>query len=99
MFVLQQNPSVIVSSSSSSSNSSSNSSSSGSSTPDHVTVVVKQPLLCKTSLGIPQNCSFTVPPDPTYDAQNKMCNDVTLEVRNVVMKSNLLTLGVPSNEA
>ena len=77
MLVFQQNPSVAVSGSDSS-NSSDNSLSS---TPDLVPVVVKEPLLCKTNLGIPNNCSFTVPPDPTYDAPNKTCHDVTLEVR------------------
>ncbi|KAJ7370570.1 Tectonic-1 [Desmophyllum pertusum] len=61
-----------------------NSSSSVNSTP----VMVKQPLLCKTNLGIPISCSFTVPPDPSYDAHNKICNDVTLQVSYTVQYSN-----------
>ena len=64
--------------------------------PDQVAVFLKQPLLCNTNLGIPRNCSFTEPPNPTYDAQSETCNDVTLEVRRNVQDSSLVTfVGAP----
>ncbi|KAK2568357.1 hypothetical protein P5673_007378 [Acropora cervicornis] len=70
------NPSVLDTNSSSSTNSSNSSIVMS----DLLDVMVKEPLLCNTSLGIPNACPFTVPPDPTYDAVNKRCDNVVLEV-------------------
>ncbi|PFX24477.1 Tectonic-3 [Stylophora pistillata] len=83
-FEVVKNP-AIVPSNSTISNSTSNSTSS---VRNSVAVEVKQPILCKTSLGIPIQCSFTEPPHPTLDAQNKTCNDVTLEVSYTLSYSN-----------
>lgn len=83
-FEVVKNP-AIVPSNSTISNSTSNSTSS---VRNSVAVEVKQPVLCKTSLGIPIQCSFTEPPHPTLDAQNKTCNDVTLEVSYTLSYSN-----------
>lgn len=86
-FKVAKNPAVL---NSNTSNSTSNSNSSVS-TPDLVNVMLTEPLLCKTAIGIPRTCSFTVPPNPTYDAANKTCKNVALEVMYRVQYSNSST--------
>ncbi|CAH3171293.1 unnamed protein product [Porites lobata] len=87
-FTVAKNPGVL--NNNSTNNSTSNSSSSAS-TPDFVPVVLKQPLKCTTYLGIPRDCPFSVPPYPTYNADNKTCNNVVLEVLYTVQYSNSST--------
>ena len=86
-FVCMQNPAIIPSNSTvnNSTNNLTNNSTNNSTSPvsNSVAVEVKQPVLCKTNLGIPIQCSFTLPPHPTLDAQNKTCNDVTYEVSKI----------------
>lgn len=86
-FVCMQNPTIIPSNSTvtNSTNNLTNNSTNNSTSPvsNSVAVEVKQPVLCKTNLGIPIQCSFTLPPHPTLDAQNKTCNDVTYEVSKI----------------
>lgn len=86
-FKVAKNPSVLDTNSSTSTNSSNSSIVMS----DLLGVMVKKPLLCNTSLGIPNACPFTVPPDPTYDAVNKRCDNVVLEVSYRVQYSNSST--------
>nr|XP_058952856.1 tectonic-3-like [Pocillopora verrucosa] len=83
-FEVVKNPAIIPSNSTVT-NSTNNSTSPVS---NSVAVEVKQPVLCKTNLGIPIQCSFISPPHPTLDAQNKTCNDVTYEVSYTILYSN-----------
>ncbi|XP_068725456.1 tectonic-3-like [Montipora capricornis] len=58
---------------------------------DLLNVTVAEPLLCQTSLGIPNTCPFAVPPNPTYDTQNNRCDNIALEVSYNVQYSNSST--------
>lgn len=56
------------------------------------TPVVLKELSCKTNLGKARPCSFDLmPPDPAYDAENKTCHNVALEVSYTVQYSNSST--------
>lgn len=43
-------------------------------------VNVTEPILCKNDLGVLNACGFSDPPNPSYDAVKKMCNNVVHEV-------------------
>jgi len=48
-----------------------------------IDVTVTQPILCTTDLGINNKCNFSDPPNPSYDAAKKTCDNVVLEVMNL----------------